>query len=246
LEALRNEDRAFEAPLNPADPDQLGRFKFFCRFRGQDLQPWVADDRLDARRLRRAGFEDILLAAFHYIDPRNNSPEKQREGLSRYKQTLLEAERKAGHTRTVLFGDLNMNPFAIGMLEPRRGLGAMITWDLAEAHSELADGGPHRFYNPMWSVMGRADAPGSYYWKETEPKNPYWNCIDAVLLRPEMRGVFVDDSLRILSCIPDSTGTEVALYRKAEKHWQILYFDHLPILFDLILPQSQEHNHARP
>ncbi len=59
-----------------------------------------------------------------------------------------------------------------------------------------------------------------------------------------MRGIFIDDSLRILSTVPDSTGSEAALYRKAERHWQIEYSDHLPILFELSLPRSEEHDHA--
>ncbi len=62
---------------------------------------------------------------FHYIDAWNNSPTKQHLGLITHKQTLFEAEKKAKHKRTVRFGDLNMNPFAIGMLEPNHGLGAM-------------------------------------------------------------------------------------------------------------------------
>jgi hypothetical protein len=233
LNALRAEDARYDQSANPHE-----RFKFFTRFPGEELEAWHADDRLAVCRFHRAGYKDILLAAFHFIDAWNNSAEKQHRALRMYKQTLAEAEERAGHTRTVLFGDLNMNPFAIGMLEPERGLGALMTWDLAESHDDGDQGGHPRFYNPMWSVMGRTNAPGTYYWNNNEPENPYWNCIDGVLLRPCLRGIFDDDSLRILSQIPGPTGTEISLYHQAEKHCHIDYSDHLPIIFGLDLPED--------
>ena len=98
LHALKAEVPRFEAPLNPPEPDRSGRSKFFCRFAGSDMEPWVADDRLDVRRLGRSGFTDVLLAAFHFIDAWNNSPEKQHDRLEGHKTTLLDAESKAGHS----------------------------------------------------------------------------------------------------------------------------------------------------
>jgi hypothetical protein len=241
LNALRAEDTRYDQPANPHE-----RFQFFTRFPGDELEAFHADGRLAVRRFHRAGYKDILLAAFHFIDGWNNTAERQHDELDTYKQTLVEAEERAGHTRTVLFGDLNMDPFAIGMLEPRRGLGALMTWELAEAHCEVDQKGPPRFYNPMWSVMGQPDAPGTYYWDKSDPKNPYWHCIDGVLLRPCLRGIFKDDSLRILSRIPGSAGAEIALYHHAEKHCHIDYSDHLPIVFGLDLPKDQEEHDARP
>jgi hypothetical protein len=239
LTALRAQDPRYELPANPHD-----RLKFFSRFPECELEPWHGDGRLEVRRFMRRGYKDVLLAAFHFIDCRNNTPEKQHDELETYKRTLAEAENKARHTRTALFGDLNMNPFAIGVLEPRRGLGALMTWDLAVAHCEILRGGPSRFYNPMWSVMGRADAPGTYYWNQREPKNPYWHCIDGVLLRPSLRGIFVEDSLRILSRIPGPMGMEIPLFRLAEKHYEFEYSDHLPIVFAIDVPESEESDHA--
>lgn len=239
LGGLRAEDGRYDLPANPHK-----RFKFFTRFPGEELEAFQDDPRLAVRRLRRPGHEDILLASSHFIDGWNNSEERQHGALDIHKQTLAEAEGKAGHARTVLFGDFNMNPFALGMTEPKHGLGAMMTWDLAEAHSEVNQNGSPRFYNPMWSVMGQPDAPGTYYWGDNEPRNPYWHCIDGVLLRPCLRGIFKDGSLRILSRIPGDTGADVALYHQAEKHCHVDYSDHLPILFQLELPEEVEDEHV--
>jgi hypothetical protein len=233
LDALRVIDPNFERPANPHP-----RFQFFTRFPGEHLEPWHADGRLAVRRVRFEGYEDILLAAFHYLDRRNNRPAKQHQKLKNYKKTLLEAERKAGHDRTILFGDFNMNPYEIGMLDPGAGLGALMTWDLAAVHGEKKGDGLPRFYNPMWSVMGRAEAPGTFYWDVDDPENPYWNCLDGVLVRDALRQAFRDEDLRILRWIPGQSGERVDLIRLAEVHWRVTYSDHLPILFKLTLQKK--------
>jgi hypothetical protein len=235
LTALRVADGRYDQPANPHP-----RIKFFSRFPGQELEPWRSDGRLAIRRLARRGHKDILLAGFHFIDRRHNSPEKQHAEIDTYRQTLIEAESAAGHSRTALFGDFNLNPFEIAMLDPKAGLGAMMNWELAISHCEAGQGGPSRFYNPMWSVMGKAEAPGTHYYDGSDPKNPYWHCIDGVLLRPALREIFVEGSVRILSRIPASDGAEILLYRLAEKHYHLAYSDHLPLVFEIDVPELQE------
>lgn len=234
IDALQSVDPRFELPANPHD-----RIRFFTRFPGEWLEPWTADGRMAVRRLSIQGYQDILLAAFHYVDRRNNSAERQWRDLGPYRATVIEAERMADHTRTILFGDLNMNPFDRGLTDPVHGFGAMMTWELAEVHSEKK--GPLRFYNPMWSLMGRAEAPGTYYWAQDEPENPYWHCLDGVLVRPTLRGIFLEDELRIVRRMHGVDGEVFDLIRLAETHWQVVYSDHLPILFRLLIPTEDEH-----
>ncbi len=225
--ALRSKDPRFDLPTNPHP-----RFRFFTRFPGVRLEPWLADDRIAVRRLKLDGCRDILLAAIHYLDRRNHTPGKQYRELAADRETLRESEDRAQHSRTVLFGDLNMNPFDLGMLDPTHGLGAMMTRDLTRVHSREGRG-PLRFYNPMWAAMGRSDAPGTFYWDADEPNNPYWNCLDGVLVRPALLDAFRDEDLRIIRRIDDG---ETDLIRLADVHWKISYSDHLPILFKLDVP----------
>jgi hypothetical protein len=243
LETLQSIDPKFDLPAKPHP-----RFKFFTRFPGHQLEPWNSDGRLAVRRLQFDGYQDILMAAFHYLDRRNNRPSKQHQKLKTYKRTLLEAEQRAGHDRTILFGDLNMNPYDIGMLDPESGLGAMMTWDLAMIHGERKGDGRPRFYNPMWSVMGRFEAPGTFYWDDDDPENTYWHCLDGVLLRPALRGSFRDQDLRIIRWITGISGERIDLTRLAEVHWRITYSDHLPILFKIDMtmgiPADTEDSHG--
>jgi hypothetical protein len=93
----------------------------------------------------------------------------------------------------------------------------------------------------MWSIMGRAEAPGTFYWEDDDPENPYWHCLDGVLIRPSLLESFRDEDLRVDSWITGPAGEKVDLIRRAKLHCKVAYSDHLPILFTLRL---QERNRA--
>ena len=189
----------------------------------------MSDDRIDVRRVRFGDSEDVLLAAIHYYDRRNSSKEKQYEAMGAHLDTLIAAELKAEHHRTIVFGDFNMNPFDLGMTSRLNGLGAMMTRELTVAHSH----DPDRlvFYNPMWALMGKAEAPGTHYWDGDDPHNCYWHCLDGILVRPDLFDAFRDEDLRIIRRLNTRGGEEVDLIRRAGKHWRLAYSDHLPIVF---------------
>ena len=233
LSALRAEDPRYELPANPHP-----RIKFFTRFPKGAFKPIVGDDRLALRRLNVAGAEDILVAAAHFADSRNNPDEKDRAHLLEVSLLALRrAERKFNPPRTILFGDLNMNPTDWGMISPGH-LGAMMTKQLARTHSRPDDGGTlrsSRFYNPMWALWGQSESPGTFYWGQSRATNVYWHCVDAVLVRPELCDSFDDKALRILTELPGSDGQPVPLQHFADTHWRGHYSDHLPILFRLNL-----------
>jgi hypothetical protein len=90
----------------------------------------------------------------------------------------------------------------------------------------------------MWSMMGRGETPGTFYRDGNEPENPYWHCLDGVLLRPELRTMFCDDDLRIIRQFPGADGEEIDLIRLADVHWKIACSDHLPIPFKLKLHRN--------
>jgi hypothetical protein len=233
LAALQVVDAGYELPLNPHE-----RFRFFTRFPGSYLKPSHGDDRVSVRRLQMSGHTEILLAAIHYLDRRNHSKDRQWREIGGHKKTVQEAEEHAGHDRTLLFGDLNMNPFDLGMVDPRFGLGAVMTRDIAEVqHSRMRR---PCFYNPMWSLMGKPDAPGSFYWNSREPSNPYWNCLDGVLIRPSLLRSIRDEDIRIVRWIETESG-RLDLIRLAAIHWKIAHSDHLPLVFRFTVPAAPTH-----
>ena len=215
------------------------KVRFFTRATGPALEPVLFDDRMDFFRLARHGFEDILIGATHLYDRVNfREPRSRHSKVARHYRTLIEAERRIGHDRTLLVGDFNMTPDEMGMVDSENAFGARMTWDLAEIHSDPKRGGSPRFFNPMWSLMGRSEAPGTCYWDGADSYNIYWYCIDGVIARPSLRTLFRDETLSILATIPDHEGVEVPLFRLAEKHWKIEFSDHLPITFELELREA--------
>lgn len=236
LAALNEASKAFD--LAPEPPGEHPGIQFYTRFPGTEFPPFRSDRRLDVRRLRLAGYQEMLLAAIHFFDRRNYDPGDQASKASGVYQTLRDAERDVGHTRTVVFGDLNMNPFEPGLLNSEIGFAALPTRELARRHS--SDGAP-RFYNPMWSRLGREapGPPGTYYYDNvSKPLNHFWHHLDQVLIRPALFGAFPDEEFRILTTAPGRGGSAINLVQSTGKHWKIDYSDHLPILFKLDPPKE--------
>jgi hypothetical protein len=219
LKRLQAEDPRFD---RPADPHH--RVQFFTRFPGENLELFRYDERLDLRRLRLPGRKDVLLGAIHFYDRRNYNPDAQHSKCSSIRQTLRDGELDAGHRRTILMGDFNMNPFEKGMIDAEVGFGAVLNRDLASRLT--VDGNAQRFYNPMWARLGRSapEPPGTFYWHSiADPLNIFWHHLDQVLIRPDLLDAMIE------------------LIRSARKHWVIEFSDHLPIQFRLVLPEEENH-----
>ena len=67
---------------------------------------------------------------------------------------VTEAEEQVGHTRTVIVGDFNMNPFEPGMAGIL-GFQAVMDRRIAQRITRTVDRKEYSFfYNPMWSRLG--------------------------------------------------------------------------------------------
>ena len=151
--------------------------KFFRRLTAPDLVPVLSDERFQFVGMIANGFEEILIRATHLDDRRNFSlPESRHAKVSTHIKTLFEAETFVNHNRTTLIGDFNMTPEEPGMVNSVNSFGALMSWDLARAQSDPELQEPPRFFNPMWSLMGRAEAPGTDYWNATDSHKIDWYC----------------------------------------------------------------------
>ena len=147
--------------------------------------------------------------------------------LARY---INNEEQIIGHKRTILLGDLNVNPFENGVVGTG-GLHAVLSRGVASKGSRTVQGVSHEFfYNPMWSCFGdrREGPPGTYYYDRAEAVNYFWNIYDQVLLRPELLDGFDIDSLRILT-----TAGETSLLNSSGRPDKTNASDHLPVVFSL-------------
>lgn len=216
----------YEVPIMGCTKIQL-----FTRF-APDLIPAIyEEDRLTIRHLQLPNAIDILLVIVHFPDKRNWKGESQSAESTELSKAIRDAERRIGHTRTVLVGDLNMNPFEAGMVNAS-GFNGVMSRKIAEKGERRVYRSYPFFYNPMWSLLGDASPgpPGTYYYAKAEHYNIYWNMFDQVLIRPNLLSRFNNADLQIL--VSDG---ERSLLSPTDIPDAKNVSDHLPLIFRLAL-----------
>jgi hypothetical protein len=225
--------------LNPLDdvryhyaPSPGGKIQVFTAFSSAYIPVIREGDRYAVRRLILPGLEEILLAVAHVPSKAAMSDESQRYEAVRLAETVRKAEADVGHDRTVLVGDLNMNPFDSGMVSAM-GLHGVMTRDIARKGKRTVQHEEYPFfYNPMWGLLGDGSPgpPGTYYYRPSEHVVFFWHMLDQVLVRPALLDRFGSSSLRIL----DNDGTGSFLTKEGIPDGNA-GSDHLPLMFSLNL-----------
>jgi endonuclease/exonuclease/phosphatase (EEP) superfamily protein YafD len=205
----------------------------FTRMPRLSLRPIYEEKRLIVHRLIPSGRSGGLhLAAVHLPSKWNWSAASQSAECEELARSIHKVEARAGHTRTVLVGDLNMNPFEDGIVKAN-GLNAMMTRAIALRETRTVQSRKYAFfYNPMWSRFGDATEgpPGTYYYDESGHVAFFWHTFDQVLVRPALLPFFRNEDLQVLT----SDGSNDLLTRAGRPNLAT-GSDHLPILFRLNL-----------
>src|ERR1700694_1825105 len=181
------------------------KIAIFTKFHEKFLQPLEESDRVLICRLSLPARLDILLAMAHlssklYLDQTDQIAECQLLA-----ETVKRAETKVEHTRTILVGDLNVNPFEAAIVGAL-GLHAVMAKQVAMRNRRTVQNKEYQFfYNPMWRHFGeRPDGPpGTYYYGAAGQVTYFWNIFDQVLVRPALIPHFPDHELQILTTIGD-------------------------------------------
>lgn len=213
-------------------PSQNDQIIIFSRFAGEYIVPAFESGRYSIRRLALPTRDEIILAAVHFPSKFYWDESSQLLECSVLGNTIADVERQVGHSRTVVVGDLNMNPFEGGVVGAA-GLHAVMTRKVAERVTRVVQGRTYPFfYNPMWAHFGDAlnKPPGSYYYERAEHVNYFWNTFDQVLIRPQLVDRFRNDQLRIL----DRAG-ETSLAKEDGRPDSGSGSDHFPLFFNLDL-----------
>jgi endonuclease/exonuclease/phosphatase family metal-dependent hydrolase len=215
---------------NHVKPIGNTKITIFVRFPTSFFSPVSETDRLTIRKLNPPGLDDILLAVVHFPSKMAWSEASQAQECGSLAHLVREAEEKVGHRKTILVGDLNMNPFEDGVVSAA-GLHAVMARDVARRGTRTVQGTQYPFvYNPMWSRFGDGSPgpAGTYYHSRSEHRVYFWNMYDQILVRPALLDRFKLDDLLIL----EHTG-EQALLTAAGRPNRRVGSDHLPILFRL-------------
>ena len=231
-----------------------GHLLFFTRFDSNYLKGLIETHRISIRRLRvprptpdaiplipnegmngaperpeHPEYDELLIAAAHLPSKRDLSDESQVFEAVHFARLIEDAERHCGHQRTVVIGDLNMNPFEAGMVAASGGLHAVGSRRVAERERRTVHQREYRFfYNPMWAHFGdRGETAGTYYYESGEPLCYFWNLFDQVLLRPALLDGFSHEQVRIVTTI----GT-ASLMREGCPDKEMVS-DHLPVVVEV-------------
>jgi exonuclease III len=202
----------------------------YTRFNSDFLKPVFESKRFSIRSLMLPARTPIVLAAVHLPSKLHWSSESQDFECVELAKAVDQVEAAAGHRRTIIVGDFNMNPFEAGLVSSV-GLNSVMSRQIASRlRRTVQERDYHFFYNPMWSHFGdaRNHTAGSYYYDAGQHVNFYWNIFDQVLLRPELAERFEPRSLSILK----SAGS-VSLVRADGRPDALIGSDHLPILFEV-------------
>lgn len=207
-------------------------FSVFTKLEGTFSRPIKEEKRIQARNVIDPVFGNFTLVLIHYQSRLNWDESDQNAHSSEIKYFIDSVEMIAGHDRTIVIGDFNMNPFQMGMVQTS-GLHATMDRRIAEMGSRVLDGKIYKFfYNPMWSFFGekgKGEVNGTYFYRAAKPVTYFWNIFDQVILRPSLLDIFDEESLQILTQI----GNTKLLNQQNVVDTRIS--DHLPVVFELNL-----------
>ena len=214
-------------PFHFFPPNAYEKIYIFGRFQPSLIRPLHDMPRMTVRHLVLPARDSIIVAGVHLPSKINLDDGDHALLCGELSRDLADQEDKAGHTRTILLGDFNMNPFDDGVARSR-GLNAVMTKAIASRGSRTVQGKERRFfYNPMWNHFGESgpNPPGTHYYKDS----PHlWNMYDQVLVRPALLDRFVEAELKVL--------TNIGGLRLLDRHGlpdATAASDHLPLLFAL-------------
>lgn len=208
------------------------RIVIYTRFPDSWLIPIAEEGELSIRHLENPVSDThTLIVAAHLPSRMHRSEQDLMQLAPRWRQFIEDAEKRVGHKRTIVVGDLNMNPFDPGVISGE-GLHGIMDKRIVGRGSRKVDGQDRDFfYNPMWSLLGDESVgpPGTYYYDaSSNPLNYYWHTFDQVLLRPELVPLFPREALRVLT---DTESNSLMNNRGIPDSNDIS--DHFPLLFRL-------------
>ena len=146
--------------------------------------------------------------------------------------TIRDVESELGTSRTVLVGDLNMNPFEKSIVSAS-GLHSVMTRAIAAKGARTIDGKRYPFfYNSMWGRFGdTTEGPaGTYYRSASSFAEYFWHIHDQVLIRPNLLASFDEKNVRVLTECGETSFLRASGLPDASR-----VSDHLPLLFTLKL-----------
>jgi hypothetical protein len=222
---------SIDGPLfSLAPPGLPSRLKIYSRLESRYVKPIRDSGWITIRHLVPPIGRNVLLVAAHLPSKLYQSEQDQILNCTRFSRIIEEAETVVGHTRTLIIGDFNMNPFEHGIVGAD-GIHAVSDRSIAARGTRKVNGEDRRFfYNPMWNYFGDISPgpPGTYFYDTGTQVNLYWNIFDQVLIRPELLDSFSNDNVKVVTQVGSTC--RISEFERPNKS---VGSDHFPIMLRL-------------
>lgn len=210
-------------------PNFYQRVMTFVRFSPELTRTLFDGPNLLITNVNLPGREEFLIAAAHLPSRLREDSESLSMECQETAKIVRQYEERLGHERTIVIGDLNLNPFEPAMAGAA-GFHAVSSKRVAARRARVVHGRRYPFfYNPMWNHFGDETPPaGTYYYRGGGHLAYFWNIFDQVLVRPDL--------VKYLPASPVEVVTSVEghnLLRGNELPNRTMISDHLPILFKI-------------
>lgn len=209
--------------------------KFYSKFDENEFEfvGISVSKRLVFTSLKFYNTEEVIICGIHFPSKKNYNELQQLEIAKEYVLEIEDLEKIKSNTKTLIFGDFNMNPYELGMSEYSAFNATLSEFEAKKKIKEFHYKKYSYFYNPMWSFLGDRNhltgekkIPGSYYYNQ----KPYWNIFDKVIMRPDIIDFFDFSSLKLIENLGDEKIVNDNFFIDTNE-----YSDHLPLSFKIKL-----------
>jgi hypothetical protein len=172
--------------------------------------------------------ESLILFGVHLPSKLHLNKTEQLIEAQTLRSQIERIETASAHSRTIILGDFNMDPFEEGMVANHALHGVMDRRIAEKGSRSVLFQESTFFFNPMWKPMGdsSAQALGTYFRGSGMHIHYFWNTFDQVLIRPSLLSFFRNDDLQIVDSI---AGTSLLSAKPPGINDSLS--DHLPVVF---------------
>lgn len=171
----------------------------------------------------------ILLCGIHLNSQMHPGHKEIRDDrIRRLVQDVMACEKSQSTKNTIIVGDFNIPPYDDSCINATCLHAQPIYEETIRESRKVDKVDRYMFYNPMWNLLGDFNKPyGTFYYSSGNPINTYWHILDQVIIRPDLRNRFVNESLKIL------TKTNHTSLLDIKGHPDLSISDHLPLTFEI-------------
>ncbi len=151
--------------------------------------------------------KEVIIAAVHFPSKRDRDDLDFHSFAEEFRKKLENLERVRKHSRSVIVGDFNMNPFEDGMIAAKC-LHTVMDCEIAKKRGRIVQGNFYKYlYNPMWGRMGDTSPgpSGTYFYQRSAQRDYFWHTFDQVLIRPDLLPAFPIDKLEVVQSVNATT-----------------------------------------